>query len=182
MYIMTRVNHGLGIGFTTGDPGVFFGNPHPYPWEPVPVPTGTGLGRARGYDGNPRVCSLICSIHPEIRPKSACETHLRSLNWSYHICANGSCTSIPWCPPIGRSRWPWQHQDSRIKNFSNQTLLIQNYADGFNNGNSNKHNNFDDASNNSLLAATVEQSTISHSWQATKTSSRTYTRSPLRHK
>jgi hypothetical protein len=39
--------------------------------------------------------------------------------------------------------------------FSNQTLLIQNYADGFNNGNGNKHNNFDDTLNNSLLAATV---------------------------
>jgi hypothetical protein len=72
----------LYLGFTTGDPGVFFSNPHPYPCLRVRVLTGTGmgLGRARGYDGNPRVCSLIRSIHPEIRPESAHETHLRSLN------------------------------------------------------------------------------------------------------
>ena len=33
----------LVIEFFTGDPGVFFGNPHPYPWKPVPVPMGVGF-------------------------------------------------------------------------------------------------------------------------------------------
>ena len=35
-----------GLGITTGNPGVFLGNPYPYPAKPTPMTTGVGFHRS----------------------------------------------------------------------------------------------------------------------------------------